>query len=434
MSDYQELIKNFERIRDYMRQFFIYGFKVRNEYSAKSARTYDNERRRIESMLADYTRSEYTSKGRQVYITVDSKSIPQNPLYTAWKSKSFTDNDITLHFYLTSLLADHPEGITAGKAADEVSALSGSAFDNQTVRLKLKEYEAKGIFRSRRQGRELKYLPVTPLPQDNPGQSPVYTTMWAHIMQAVSFYQGAAPFGFVGSTLLDRSFSHNRYFQFKHQFLVHTLEDGVLYHLLEAMSGQCAVSFENKSYRSGLISHQEGVPLKIFVSTQTGRRYLCMYLAHKRRFHNYRIDSISGVKRLEAVPEYNDLLLKLERNLPRCYGVSFGGHTRQEEIQLRVYVDEKKEPYILDRLYREARGGEVMRIRENEYLYSGYFYDTNELLSWVKTFTGRILDIQGSNRPCIERVVTDWEKMYQMYCCSEDDCNAREERGTHGNF
>ena len=35
---YSELIKNFDRIRDYMRQFYIYGFKSRTEYDKKSAR------------------------------------------------------------------------------------------------------------------------------------------------------------------------------------------------------------------------------------------------------------------------------------------------------------------------------------------------------------------------------------------------------------
>ena len=45
MAEFQELIKNFDRIRDYMRQFYVYGFKVRNDFSEKSSRTYDNERR-----------------------------------------------------------------------------------------------------------------------------------------------------------------------------------------------------------------------------------------------------------------------------------------------------------------------------------------------------------------------------------------------------
>ena len=47
MAEFQELIKNFDRIRDYMRQFYVYGFKVRGDYDVKSARTYDNEKRRI---------------------------------------------------------------------------------------------------------------------------------------------------------------------------------------------------------------------------------------------------------------------------------------------------------------------------------------------------------------------------------------------------
>ena len=48
---YSELVKDYERIRDYMRQFYVYGFKSRDEYDAKSARSYDNERRRVESWL-----------------------------------------------------------------------------------------------------------------------------------------------------------------------------------------------------------------------------------------------------------------------------------------------------------------------------------------------------------------------------------------------
>ena len=34
---YSELIKNFNRIRDYMREFYVYGFKSREEYTKKDA-------------------------------------------------------------------------------------------------------------------------------------------------------------------------------------------------------------------------------------------------------------------------------------------------------------------------------------------------------------------------------------------------------------
>ena len=44
---YSELIKNFEKIRSYMREFYVFGFKSRSGYDRKSARSYDDERRRV---------------------------------------------------------------------------------------------------------------------------------------------------------------------------------------------------------------------------------------------------------------------------------------------------------------------------------------------------------------------------------------------------
>ena len=63
---YTELIKSFERIRNYMRDFYVYGFKSRTEYDKKSARSYDNERRRMESWLGDYMSFRQTEGGKNV--------------------------------------------------------------------------------------------------------------------------------------------------------------------------------------------------------------------------------------------------------------------------------------------------------------------------------------------------------------------------------
>ena len=103
---YSELVKSFERIRSYMREFYVYGFKSREEYSIKSARSYDNERRRIESWIGDFMSFHQDTSGKNVFLSVDSRRIPHNPLHKAFKAKSFTDKDITLHFYVMDLLAD----------------------------------------------------------------------------------------------------------------------------------------------------------------------------------------------------------------------------------------------------------------------------------------------------------------------------------------
>ena len=61
---YNELIKNFEKIRGYMRDFYVYGFKSRGEYDRKSARSYDDERRRIESWLEEYMSFRQDANGK----------------------------------------------------------------------------------------------------------------------------------------------------------------------------------------------------------------------------------------------------------------------------------------------------------------------------------------------------------------------------------
>lgn len=408
MSDFTELIKSFERIRDYMRQFFVYGFKVRSEFTQKSARTYDNERRRIESYLKEYIKSDYTAKGKQVFISVDSKQVSENPLYRTWKSKSFTDNDIMLHFFLLEILKNNRE-ITANEIADEISIEYGSPFDGQTVRLKLKEYEKEGIIKSKKFGKQLHYFMA---------EETILEKKSKEWLTAVKYFQEAVPFGFIGSTILDREEDKNEYFRFKHHYIVHTLEDGILYDILKAIGEEKKIRFENRSTRTGTVNLIEGIPLKIFVGTQTGRRYLCMYKERERRFINLRLDSIAKVDIIESYEFFQKRKEELNKNIPSCWGVSFSANSRNvriEEIFLKLRIDEKRESYILERLHREGRGGEVLKVEENVFLYSGAFFDTNEMLPWIKTFIGRIIDIQGSNSVVIHKLERDLDKMYKMY-------------------
>ena len=76
MSTYHELIKNFEKIRAYMREFYVYGFKTRMEYNKKSPRSYDDERRRIESWLGDHMRFIRTPEGKNVFLSIPPRPSP----------------------------------------------------------------------------------------------------------------------------------------------------------------------------------------------------------------------------------------------------------------------------------------------------------------------------------------------------------------------
>ena len=107
MSEYSELIKNYAKIRDYIRDFYIYGFRSRDDYSGKSNRSYDNEKRRIESYLGDILYFRQEEDGKKVFLTADSAELLSNPFYKSFKTKSFTKNDISLHFAILYVLKKH---------------------------------------------------------------------------------------------------------------------------------------------------------------------------------------------------------------------------------------------------------------------------------------------------------------------------------------
>ncbi|HWT76636.1 MAG TPA: WYL domain-containing protein [Mobilitalea sp.] len=158
--------------------------------------------------------------------------------------------------------------------------------------------------------------------------------------------------------------------------------------------------------------------MKIYVSSQTGRRYIIMYIPYIKRFNSFRLDYLKSVKLLEAYEHYDYYKEKFDKNSPVCWGVSFGNSERAaqcEQFQMVLRIDEKREQYILDRLKREGRNGKITRISDNTYSYSVQVFDTNELMNWVKTFIGRIISLEGSNQQVISTFYRDIHRMKRLY-------------------
>jgi hypothetical protein len=411
LSDFSELIKNFDKIRDYMRDFYVYGFKSREDFNQKSSRTYDNEKRRIESYLGKFIRWDTSKAGKCVFISIDSSKISQNPLYAAWKSKSFTTNDIILHFYLLDTLKTD-SCLSINELTNSICEQSGMCFDTQTVRIKVNEYVNEGIVTTTKHGKALLYN-LSDMNLKNIGAD------YEDMLDVVKYYQEAAPFGVVGSFLLDNEQQKNDIFSFKHHFIVHTLEDKILLELLSAMKDKRKVHFVNQSKRLDRIVKQKGVPLKIFVSSQSGRRYVTFYNERRNRFINYRLDYIKSIEALEECDDYDLIKEKLEGNLNKCWGVSFGGGFRGEKISIKLYIDEEKEAFIINRLKREGRDGAIERVDKDIYSYSTEIFDTNEIMFWVKSFTGRILAVECENKVVVDKFYRDMKRMQKMYSTGE---------------
>ncbi len=417
MSSYSELIKNFEKIRAYMREFYVYGFKSRDDYNKKSARSYDDERRRIESLLGDHMSFVRTAEGKNVFISIDSRTSRHNPFYKTWKSKSFTDGDITLHFIIFDIL--HSPEISFSipeimKMIDE-DYLSNfdcpMMFDESTVRKKLKEYCEEGIIIAEKQGKRMLYRRAD-------------SFSLADHNDLLDYFSEIAPCGVIGSFLLDKTLPHKNAFSFKHHYITGALDSGVIAALFTAMRQKRVVTVSNLSSRSDEPRKNRIIPLRIFISTQSGRQHLIAYHPDFNSFRSFRIDYLSNVKLEDVTPRFDELRTMLDRMQPKIWGVvpnqARRGKERVEQVSFTVKVA-PNEDYIVKRLYREKRNGTVEKLDDSTYRFTAEVYETSELIPWIRTFICRIVQMNFSNRTEENRFKSDLETMYAMYGIGKED-------------
>ena len=397
---YSELIKNFSRIRVYLRSFYVYGFRHRNEFTQKSARSYDNERRRVESWLGEYMSFGQDAEGRRVFLSVDSRAIQENPLYRAFRTKSFTDRDITLHFHILDILKVMG-GLSITEIMDQLSDRL-SEFENDelpdesTIRKKLREYTSLGLIETAKRGRETIYV----LSEDN-----IDLTSWG---AAAAFFSEAAPLGVVGSFLQDRLPEKFRKFRFKHHYILNALDSEILYELFSAIGESRLITFTARKQRT------TALPLKVYIGTQTGRQYLLAWSPVKERFFFFRADMIDSVKRGDIFPLSDVLKKHLEDFQSHAWGVTGNNNDRLEHIEMTVFAG-PDEGHIVERLEREKRCGRVEKLDDRHWKFTADVHEAFEMLPWLRTFTGRITDLQCTDRRVIYRFWKDFNEMAQMY-------------------
>ena len=411
MSSYSELIKNFEKIRAYMRDFYVYGFKSRDDYQTKSARSYDDERRRLESWLGDHMSFVRTPEGKNVFISIDSRTIRHNPLYNAWKAKSFTDGDITLHFILFDILHEPSVKKTIAELLQEIDTkyLSGfetpMMFDESTVRKKLKEYCEAGIIVTEKEGRKVYYRRTD-------------STDISDLNDVLHYFSEVAPCGVIGSFILDKEDSDTDAFTFKHHYITGAIDSGVLAAFFTAMQEKRAVTITNMSRKKDMPRRIRIIPLRVLISVQNGRQHLFAYLPEYNSFTSYRIDYLSNVKLEDPTPRFDELRAELDRMQSKMWGVSVKrnkwGNDHLEHVEFTIKVEDN-EDYIVRRLEREKRIGTVEKLDENTYRFSADVYDTSEMIPWIRTFICRIIKMNFSNRTVENQFKKDLQAMYRMY-------------------
>ncbi|EUJ31489.1 WYL domain-containing protein [Listeria cornellensis] len=384
-KSFNELIKNFAVIRNYVREFYVYGFKQREDFKAKSGRSYDNERRRIESYLREYVEVEQQGSGKALRLFIDPNEVTENPMFAVWQAKSFTKNDVFLHFVLMDIFqvgeAYSVNQVLARIDADYlVHFRDGFMIEPLTLRKKLAEYVALAVLRREMRGREVYFSRV------------VSVMLSDRARRAVQFFKEMAPVGVLGHYLLQQEDAMDSVFSYKHYFVMHTLEEQVCLDLLAAIREERWVVLMRFGRERGL----GFMPVKLLVSAQSGRRYVVGKSKKGQFFAFHRLDQIERVEIAEVATDFE--MEKEHFDEVRKFMWSAGFDRRVvHTLCVTLAIDEIREAYMLDRIRMEGRHGTLERLTSKRFVFRIETYDLNGMKPFLRTFMGRIVALDSGD-------------------------------------
>ena len=455
---YSELIKNLDTLRTYIRSFYIYGFKTREQFFGKSTRTYDDEKRRLENYLDGYMTFRPDENGKVTFLSIDSRHTTHNPLYKIFKAKSFTAMDISLHFMVMDILADGGKK-SLNQILDQINDTYLDGFsaevtpEESTLRKKLKEYEELGLIGTEKEGKTMLYFrkPMT----DMSGLEDLF-----------SFFSEVAPCGVVGSFLYDKLPAEvqktSEVFQFKHHYITSSIESDFVEQVLQAIREHRYLTIEQKRAEDDRNFPNVVVPLMIYQSTQGGRMYMMAYRPNGKYFLALRFDYIIGIETGGIYAGFEQKRNEFEELRNHIWGVALKQNKKQKigklgklqfsEVTLKercsklrnlsglelagiekcrdtttVHVTfrihfEDEEKFIYQRLEREKRCGTVTLLDENNAQFDADVFDPQEIIPWARTFICRITFFDCSEKYIVRRFFADIRKMNKLY--SGEDCDS----------
>lgn len=176
-----ELIQSFQKIRSYIRSFFIYGYKSRMAYLKNTtSSTYADYLRRIDNWLNSFSHSTRSDNNESVhFLRLDAHEISSNPFYMPLKTRSFKSIQMTMHFYLMDLLRKNPQGCTKQKI---ISSLNNDYFYRDVIFKDFNPNEPEKMLQQYVEQRLLNYY------QDNKTYSFAETSLFLTILEPKTKY------------------------------------------------------------------------------------------------------------------------------------------------------------------------------------------------------------------------------------------------------
>lgn len=398
-----------QKIRSVIRDAYVYGMKPRDVVASEHGHSLQNQYyydEKISDWLGDYQQTRESSdpdRESTVYVSMAGCEIVSNPLFQMFHASTISDRSLMLHFYILDFL--HGRSASAAKLYGSLSDVMRENFpaffrDNMPVSERtcntfLKKYVACGILNRDPKDKKYSLSKTVPLPPAD----------------AILFASEQLPLGVIGSYLLSRFDSVPNDLRFKHHSPLGALDSLILYNLILAAGEHIPVALRTYA-GSGVIKL---IPYKFYFGTQTGRQYVLGYDPEHAVPLMVRVDRIVKVTPLPSesgVPFDRSAMDAFESHI---WNVSANPTFTTKHLEMTLHIPDD-ESYVISRLNREKKHGTVEQIDTCLWKFSIDVYDPVEIMPWIRSFIGRIVDLRCPDDPrVVQRYKSHLQQLFQSY-------------------
>ena len=414
------LIRDYENIRDILRDIYTYGCYSREDFVDKgiSGRKYDNEQRRIHAYLPEHFIQKRRENKKVIqYCKYNMMDSANNYLAETFRNKSFTALDILSHFFVMQLLNQN-EKLTLSELLNQMPVNQEVVFTKDNLRIKLEEMQHNGLIKSEKHGGRVFYSLVEDLWKDFSVEELLEIYSLLEFMKNVHPLE--MPYYFLQRRLklyllCEREvvLKQDETMLFRHNHFLNSLDNDILLEIMSAIYAhqKVIVSTRNKEE----LLKFEVIPIKVVHDSIYARQYLVSYNVSEQDVSVFRLDRIESVKIGNLADE--ELCQKALEACDReqaCWSIS-GMEKELTEVKVEFVFDEEREPYILKRIQQEGHGGVVERLDKGRYLYGISVRDPKEMIPWIRSFGERAKVLSSGTFEIESLIAEEFKKAVEKY-------------------
>lgn len=412
-SEYNNFIRDYQTIRDVLKELFIYGCYKDSKIIEKlniSSRKLEKEFQRLHFYTGETERNERNVKHSKIYGFNYDCYKNNNYLYDTYRLKTIEMNYFNRYILILQILNKYHmveiknlNQLSDGRLECDSSAINKMI--NEMVDLGVIERENKQVIKEAQN--IFHHLSEEEL---------------VVLRTVIELYEKTMPCSVLGyfCRCSIEQYMKQKYKKeielentciFGYDFLYRTLNDEIIYEIMEAIEEKIMIEVEenNKSKLTTIF------PLKIIEEYMYGRQYLYGMDMESKEEKCWRIEKIKNIKKVTgnnnaiSTEEISEKLKKIDKGW--CVGIS-NKKEETEEVVIEFECEEGEE-YILNRVELEKQWGGLEFIHPRKAILRIAVNQSREMIPWIRSFGKYAKVIKGEKLK--QELKKSWEEMLTEY-------------------